>query len=155
MRYRKSVFIVVYAKTNVEVRYLLLQRRLHWRGWEFPKGGIEKNEIEKNAAKREVFEETGLKPLSLKRFNFSGSYRYKKNLSDRFGFDGQEFYLYSAQVKQGKVKIDKREHIGFKWTGFFKAYKMLKFPNQKKSLKIVNDWLKTTVQAWPVRRKIS
>ena len=141
MRYRKSVFIVVYAKTNVEVRYLLLKRRLHWRGWEFPKGGIEKNEIEKNAAKREVFEETGLKPLSLKRFNFSGSYRYKKNLSGRLGFDGQEFYLYSAEVKQGKVKIDKREHSGFKWADFSKAYKMLRFPNQKKSLKIVNDWL--------------
>src|SRR3989344_1145865 len=136
MRYRKSVFIVVYAKTNVEVRYLLLKRRLHWRCWEFPKGGIEKNEIEKNAAKREVFEETGLKPLSLKRFNFSGSYRYKKNLSDRFGFDGQEFYLYSAEVKREKVKIDRREHKSFKWVDFPVAFKMLRWPNQKKSLKI-------------------
>ena len=142
MKYRKSVFVVVYTKTKKGIEYLILKRRLHWKGWEFPKGGIESFETEKNAAKREVFEETGLKPLNVKKFDFRGSYRYRKNLSDRFGFDGQEFYLYCAEVKSGKVKIDKHEHTRFMLVDFSKAIKMLRWSNQKKSLKIVNNWLK-------------
>ena len=144
MRYRKSVFAVVYSRTKKGIKYLILRRRLHWKGWEFPKGGIEHNEAEKNAVRREVFEETGLKPRNgnLRKFDFSGSYRYKKNFSDRHTFGGQRFYLYSVEVKIGKVKIDKHEHTRFMWVDFSKAIKMLRWNNQKKSLKIVNDYLK-------------
>ena len=42
--YRKSVFIVVYRKTEKGILYLILKRKLHWVGWEFPKGGIEPEE---------------------------------------------------------------------------------------------------------------
>lgn len=155
MKYRRAVFIVVYAKVNKEIKYLVLKRRLHWKGWEFPKGGIEPSETKNDAVKRELLEETGLLPLEIKKHDFSGRYSYKKKMLDRFGLKGQKFYLYSSEVKMGRVKIDKKEHTGFKWVDFKTAIKMLRWPNQKKSLRIVNEWLKTTVQAWPVRRKIS
>ena len=141
MKYRKSVFVVVYTKTGQGIRYLLLKRKLHWRGWEFPKGGIELSETRKSAVKRELLEETGLSPLKIRKFGFSGKYKYKKKLLDRSGLKGQRFYLYSAEVKMGKVKLDKKEHNGFAWVDFPRAFKMIKWPNQKKSLKIVNSWL--------------
>jgi len=44
--YRKAVFVVVYreTKTGKDRKYLILKRKLHWKGWEFPKGGLEKGE---------------------------------------------------------------------------------------------------------------
>jgi 8-oxo-dGTP pyrophosphatase MutT (NUDIX family) len=141
-KYRKIVFIVTYAKLKDKIYYLILKRKLHWKGWEFPKGGIDFPELKKSAVKREILEETGNKTLKIKKFNFSGKYKYKKKYPDRKDFIGQSFSLYSAEIKYGKVKIDKTEHSDYKWLLFEEAVKKLTFPNQKKSLKIVNEWLK-------------
>jgi 8-oxo-dGTP pyrophosphatase MutT (NUDIX family) len=142
MKYRKAVFIVVYSRTKKGIEYLILKRKLHWKGWEFPKGGLEKGEKIRDTIKREMKEETGLKPLSIKKFDFSGKYKYDKTYEDRKGIIGQIFTLYAAEVKKGKVKIDKTEHSEYQWLNFDKAIKKLTWPNQKKCLRIVNEWLK-------------
>ncbi len=144
MRYRKAVFVVAYARTKKGIEYLLLKRKLHWKGWEFPKGAINFLETKKRAVKRELKEETGLRPIKIKKFDYSGGYPYDKIYPDRPGIIGQTFMLFSAEVKKpakGKVKIDRLEHSGYNWVPFSRAVKMLKWPNQKKSLKIVNEWL--------------
>ena len=41
----------------------------------------------------------------------------------------------------GKLKLDPIEHNGHKWASFNEAIKILTWPNQKKCMKIVNDWL--------------
>ena len=142
-KYRKAVFVVGYAKKGEKIEYILLKRKLHWKGWEFPKGMIEKEENKVRTARRELKEETGLKLVdgNIKKFNFSGRYRYPKMLPDRPGMVGQTFALYAAEVRKGKISLDPKEHSGHKWASFKQALKMLKFPNQKKSLKMVNDWL--------------
>jgi len=43
-KYRKAVFVLLYSKTKKWIEYLLLKRKLHWKGWEFPKGKIEPGE---------------------------------------------------------------------------------------------------------------
>ena len=106
-RYRQAVFVVVYAKTKNGIEYVILKRKHHWKGWEFPKGGINPDEKKKSTAIREVKEETGLNILKIKKFNYEGRYLYKKKFSDRTGIMGQTFSLYAAEVKKGKVKIDK------------------------------------------------
>lgn len=140
-KYRKAVFVVTYSVEENEIYYLVLRRKLHWKGWEFPKGGVEKFEFLKNAVKREVFEETGLKTLRIKKHNFFGKYKYKKYHQDRPNYIGQSFSLFSVEVKKGEVNYDKREHSDYKWLKFDEAVKKVTFPNQKKALKIVNYWL--------------
>ncbi len=143
-KYRKAVFIVTYARTKKGIEYLLLKRKLHWKGWEFPKGAIKLFETRKRAVKRELKEETGLNLIKLKKFNYSGKYDYHKMFPDRKGMRGQTFMLYSAEVKKprkNKIRLDKLEHSGYKWVSFSRAVKILKWPNQRKSLKIVNRWL--------------
>lgn len=140
-KYRKAVFIVVYSVLKGKPKYLLLKRKLHWTGWEFPKGGVEKFELKKMAVKREVFEETGLVPIKIKKHNFSGKYKYPKILEDRPGVVGQTFFLYSVEVEKGKVKIDKKEHSSHKWLSYIEAKKRLTYDNQKEALKIVDNWL--------------
>jgi len=143
---RKGVFIVVYAKEKEKIYYLLLRRKLHWKGWEFPKGGLEARENIKKTIRREVQEETGQKIIkgTIKNHKFSGAYKYNKTLRDRMGFNGQTFKLYSVEIeksKKNKVKIDKNEHSKAKWLKFNKAMKKLTWPNQRKALRIVNKFL--------------
>jgi 8-oxo-dGTP pyrophosphatase MutT (NUDIX family) len=141
MKYRRGVFVVTYAKDKNKIYYLILKRKHHWSGWEFPKGGINSLETKKHAAIREIREETGLKIISIKKFNYSGKYLYKKEFSDRKGIIGQTFFLYAAEARKEKVKIDKNEHFEYKWLLFSKAMKKLTWNNQKKCLRIVNGWL--------------
>lgn len=146
MKYKKAIFILTYAKTKKGTEYLILKRKLHWRGWEFPKGVIKFFETKRDAVERELLEETGLTPLRIKRFHYSGRYDYKKMLPDRPGIKGQTFSLYAVEIKKEKIRLDKLEHSDYKWVSFKKAIKMLKWSNQKKSLEIVNKWLKEKSQ---------
>ena len=141
-KYRQIVFIVTYAEINKETKYLILKRKMHWRGWEFPKGGINFPESRKSAVKREIYEETGKKTLKIKKFNFHGLYKYKKKLIDRKDFVGQAYSLYAVEVKYGKIKLDQSEHSEYKWLSFNDAVNKVTFQNQKRSLGIINKWLK-------------
>jgi len=140
--YRKGVFIIVYSVNNSLVKYLLLKRKKHWKGWEFPKGGIELFESKKEAVVRELKEETGCSPIILKSYSIKGKYKYDKKYPDRPGLIGQTYTLFAVQVKSKKAKIDKKEHSAFKWIDFDTAFKMLKWPNQKVCLNYVNKSIK-------------
>ncbi len=139
-KYRKAVFIVVYRKTEKGIRYLIMKRMLHWVGWEFPKGGIKYNEEIPDAVKRELKEETGQFTSNIQDHNFYGKYKYDKKVLGR-RFIGQTFSLYSAEIKEDKIKIDEREHSDYLWLPYLEAYKKLNYKNQKKCLEIVNNFL--------------
>ena len=139
--YRPSIFIVAYRRIDNQILYVVLKRKKHWIGWEFPKGGIEKNENLLKAVKRECFEETGQYPMRINSFNVSGKYKYPKQLKDRPGIAGQTYRLFSARIRSGEIKIDKKEHSGYKWMEFNEAIKNLTWPDQNKCLKIVNSYL--------------
>lgn len=141
-KFRAGVFGVTYYLDHNTPHYLLLKRKLHWKGWEFPKGGVEKFETKRHALKRELREETGLDLIKTKKHDYSGRYFYAKVFPDRPGFIGQTFSLYSAEVREGKVKFDKNEHAGYKWVSYKDALKLLKYPDQKKALEIVNQWVR-------------
>ena len=141
-KFRKAIFVVTYYIKDSKPVYLILKRKLHWKGWEFPKGGIDLFESKKNAVIREVKEETGLNVLNIQKHNKHGKYLYKKKFLDRTGIAGQTYSLYSAKVKKTKVKIDKKEHTEYQWLNFNKAIKIITHSNQRKCLRIVNDWLK-------------
>ena len=141
-KYRKAIFAVVYSKEKNKIDYLLLKRKLHWVGWEFPKGGIDLFESKIGAVKREIREETGLKGLEIKKFPVYGEYPYQNKLPDRREITGQTFSLFAVRVKGKKVRLDNLEHSDYLWLNFNEAVKKLTWPNQKKCLKIVNEWLK-------------
>jgi len=141
-KYRRAVFVVIYTRDrNGKIEYLILRRKHHWIGWEFSKGGIKPLELKRWTARREAGEESGLKIGKIKRFRYQGKYKYSKEFSDRKGFIGQTFTLFAAEAKKGKVKLDRKEHSGFRWMSFRQALRSVKFQNQKKSLRIVDRWL--------------
>jgi 8-oxo-dGTP pyrophosphatase MutT (NUDIX family) len=72
---RKAIFAVTYSINNGKIEYVVLKRKKHWKGWEFTKGKIERFELKRKTARREVEEETGLKILKIKKFNVKGLYK--------------------------------------------------------------------------------
>lgn len=146
-KFRKGVFGLTYCKNpEGKIEYALLKRKKHWIGWEFVKGKIEKGETKEMAVRREVKEETGLKILNIKKFNVGGFYKYNKKLKDRPRIIGQTYVLFAVKIKRGKIKVDKKEHERGEWVSFKEAYRKLTWPNQRKCLKIVDNWLKNEMQ---------
>lgn len=128
-------------KKSNNYEYLILKRKLHWKGWEFPKGGCKPKENYVDCIKRELKEETKNKPLSIIEFNKTGKWKYPKKLPDRENLDGQSWKLFAAELLNKKIKIDKNEHSDYKWLSSSEARKMLTYKNQKTCLNIVNNFL--------------
>ena len=139
--FRKGIFFVVYHLEDRNPKFLIQKRKLHWKGYEFPKGGIESGEFEEECVKREIFEETGLNIKKLKNHHLSGKYLYRKALKDRPNVIGQTWKLYSAEVGKGNVEIDPKEHSSYEWLNYEDARKKLTWNNQKNCLDIVWDWI--------------
>ena len=140
-KFRKGVFIVTYRKEKGKILYLILRRKLHWNGWEFPKGGAENNESLRQVAIRELAEETGQESDKIKSYPINGKYKYDKEYEDRKGFIGQTYQLFSAEIKNKPIKLDKKEHSAYKWFDFDKAFSLLTFPDKKVCLNYVNKYL--------------
>lgn len=141
-KYRKGVFCAIYAIEKGKPIYLLLHRKLHWKGWEFCKGGLKANEKLENCAIREVREESGLKVINLEKFNIKGKFKYDEKTRRERKARGFSYILFSCRVARGKVKISRKEHDNYKWCNYDRAVKMLAWQNQKKCLKIANTGLK-------------
>ena len=120
-------------------RFLLLHRKLHWTGWEFPKGGIEKNENDEDAIKREFFEETGLK-----KYRVVGQIDVVDYIDDKRKRDShiKNYLLHVSSNSRVKLnnphKLDGKvvvEHDDFKWFHPKEAIETLTHKNQKDTLK--------------------
>lgn len=147
-KYRPGIFIVTYRKNKGIIEYIILKRKMHWVGWEFPKGGLEgikKRFFLKNNITREIKEETNLDIISgtIKDHKTKGKYKYDKPLPDRPGIIGQTYRLFSCEVK-GRAKISSNvdpEHSDLKWLTYDKALKKITYSTQRKGLRIVNKYL--------------
>ena len=136
--YRKAVFVVVYSMQNNKLEYIVLKRKLHWRGWEFPKVGIEGNENEEETARRGVKEETGLDIKGpIKKFNVYGKYKYAKKLPDSTRSYRTNIFLICTvdKLSKGKVKLDQHEHSTSEWLGFKEAFDRITQKDQKGMLR--------------------
>jgi bis(5'-nucleosidyl)-tetraphosphatase len=105
---------------------------LHYRSghWDFPKGNIETNETEMQAATRELREETHITKFRLiPNFRYTLSYKYTKKLK----LISKQVILFLASTKVKKVKIS-NEHIGYKWTSSNSSVNQLTYSNAKNAL---------------------
>lgn len=120
-----SAGAVIFNVGSPEPEYLLL----HYTAghWDFPKGNIEAGETERQAAIREIMEETGITDIAfLEGFRHIVSYRYRKGRR----VVSKEVSFFLAQTRTKEVAIS-HEHIGYAWKKYDDAMKQLTFKNAR------------------------
>ena len=117
--YEKSAGAIVFKKENGKTYYLIIYSKKDIAG--FPKGHIENGESEEEAARREIFEEVGLK-VELKK-DFKESIHYK--IDDTPANKEVVFFL-SEMPKNSQIVIDENEINKYEFLDFDDAKKVLR-----------------------------
>lgn len=81
MNLEKSCGAIVYTKRDSEYLFVLVQEQ--GGAYSFPKGHMEGSETEIETARREIFEETGLKPCFAEGFRETDGYDLKEKPGTR------------------------------------------------------------------------
>jgi|WetSurMetagenome_2_1015567.scaffolds.fasta_scaffold305060_2 bis(5'-nucleosidyl)-tetraphosphatase len=138
MTYEISAGILIYRQLKDTREYLLL----HYPGghFDFAKGHIEKGESEREAAIRELKEETGLEKIV-----WIEGYREKIHYTYRHGEEimSKDVIFFLARTLQKKITIS-FEHQGALWLPYDEAYKKLTFENARQLLEKAENLLKRT-----------
>ncbi|HXZ90034.1 MAG TPA: NUDIX domain-containing protein [Candidatus Dormibacteraeota bacterium] len=135
----KSCGAVIF-KQSAERKYLLL----HYEGghWDFVKGHVEGNETEKETVLRETREEVGNTELSfIDGFRHRISYYYRRAGQTVF----KEVVFYLLETKIDAVRLS-REHVGYDWLSYDRAYERLTYKNAKETIRRARDYLDTLEQ---------
>jgi len=100
-------------------------RRFHWR---LLKGGVNRGETKVEALMREVFEETGLKNVSVLGEVHSYQFLFRETLHNVSSF------LVEADSKEA-VRLQESELSDYLWTARDEADRLLYWANEKEALK--------------------
>ena len=126
---------VVFRRTENGVRLLVLRA---YKNWDFPKGMVEPNESELDAARRECAEETGLAELD---FPFGDAHR------DTLAYAGGKVARYFLAETQGTAitlpvspELGRPEHHEWRWVSFDEAEELL-----PPRLAVVLEWARQTL----------
>jgi 8-oxo-dGTP pyrophosphatase MutT (NUDIX family) len=127
--------VVLDGRRVLLVRVLSLKNK---RVWTFPKGHIEPLESARQAALREVLEETGyrcriLRPLMRVRYCFT--------MGRTFVRKAVQWYLMSWVARMGKP--DGAEIEDVRWVSLEKAADMVVYPSDKKLIQMVRSIIST------------
>lgn len=136
--------VVVFREEDGERLYLLLRSRLTRSPmWEFPKGGVEDGETEREAAERELREETGLAPGEVEVCpGFRGEERYLFTL----GQGGERTLVvkrvdyFLARASTDRVRLS-HEASHFRWLGYAEARRLVRFRAKQAVLDRAELWL--------------
>jgi dATP pyrophosphohydrolase len=134
---------ILFRRVDRRIEYLLLKTTMEREDfWQPVTGGLEEGEAKVDALKREVWEETGIKNSvriieNVDYFEYQDAHFIK-------GFDFIEEYVFGVEVHLNeKITLDGKEHSLFKWCSFQEALRLLKWDENKKALKRLNEILKS------------
>jgi 8-oxo-dGTP pyrophosphatase MutT (NUDIX family) len=115
------------------ILFLLVNSKLN-RIWGFPKGHIENSESETETARREIFEETGIKNIEfIKNFRQEDIYIINGASSHTNERQVEKHSIYFlASALENTSGFDKNEILELKWVDINQAQDLLSFTNQKK-----------------------
>jgi 8-oxo-dGTP pyrophosphatase MutT (NUDIX family) len=135
---RKGVAAIIFFDDDGKRKYLLFRRKMHWKGWEWMKGGTKKCESELASLKREIKEETGkqMGEYNIKRTNKYHSFDYEMPfVYDKHVWNSSKNKVFLIEFFDKTVKIGKIEHSGYEWLNKKDALKKITWPDQQRIFK--------------------
>ena len=124
--YRLNVGLII---ANYQGKLLLCKRK-GMNSWQFPQGGIDYAENPLSAAKRELFEEVGIKPSSTKlvasldewlKYDVPKKSRRKRFLNKKFKGQKQKWFLFRL-IKDDQISFENdpdNEFDDYKWVSYW------------------------------------
>jgi len=98
--------------------YLIIKKPRQSHQWQFPQGGVKKNEALHETAKRELGEECGSNMQTW----FVGcgpighyNYPYPPDMANKYGVSCANVFFLKAYIFSGQVQIDNKEVTDFMW----------------------------------------
>ncbi len=147
MRIPIQVLVYPVRKNNGGREYLMLKRVKNRGGfWQGVTGAPENDENNIEAAKRELFEETGYRSVNLIQTDVSYIIPMEDRWKEIYPVDTKEIpeYLFIAKIHQaGPPKIDPIEHDDWKWCSYEEAMNLLSWEDNKNALAYVEKLLRT------------
>lgn len=134
----RSVQVVIFSETGPERRYLLLRRIANHGGfWQSVTGSLEEGETHRQAAIREVLEETGFVASEeelielgvINTFEIAPLWRAKYAP----GVTHNEEVCFALKVKEREVRLYPLEHDAYVWEPYDRAVEMLYWESTRRA----------------------
>ena len=137
-RNERSAGIVVYTEDPKRGRlYLLLDYGRHW---DYAKGHVDKGESDRDAAVRELEEETGIRDIHIDP-TFAHEFTYYFRAGKSLIRKAVVFFL--GQTDTQDVRLS-HEHVGYAFLPFDEAVDRVTFPKAKETLRLAEAHLQRT-----------
>lgn len=137
MKQEISAGVVVYRRETAGSEPLYLVLHYISGHWDFAKGKLEGNETKKEAAIRELQEETGLEAELHPDFEKSLSYYFKNRKGELVD---KEVTFFLGKANKEYVALS-REHVYYKWLPYHEAIRQLTYDNARQVLVQANEAL--------------
>jgi len=142
MRLPKQVLIIPYRIRENKVEYCIFRRK-DMKVWQWIAGGVE--DFDKDilsAAKREVYEETGVsKNIEIAELECTTKIPVV-NIVKEFKWGDNVFYAeeysFAMNIMDNLIKLSD-EHSEYKWTSYEEARELLKYDSNKSALWELNE----------------
>lgn len=112
--YRDTVAAII---INKDKKILMCEHIWIDNAWQFPQGGVEKDESKEEALKRELYEEIGTKKIKIiKQMPKQVVYKFPFYLKSKYQIDGQKqtYFLVYFYGDDSEIVFDKQEKPEFK-----------------------------------------
>ncbi len=137
IKHEKSCGAVIFKRENDRILYLTVEYKKEKGYWGLVKGHVEKGETERETARREIYEEVGLKDLTfLDGFRAEISYSPKPNTEKLVVF-------FLAEAHSDDVQYLWDEHVAHQWLPLDDILSTLTYELDRNVIRQADEFLHT------------